>query len=575
MITPSIDGVSSTTPIHQLSTQDGTIPVAEILPTQDSPEINPQTPAQEAAEKNDERKRKRSQIEIPGLNRLVGDFAIDLGKSLPRGILYLYGSDVVEIQQPQSDSSESPIVPMETVRFRTWIENFVEPYKLERKGNMGMAIPRTLSEGDSKAVLVNDRFKEKLQRIDRVINFPMPILRDGEVFIPEPGYNDKINTYLQPTAPKIKSDMDIQEARSVILDDVLGEFCFRDDDQSRVHAIAWILTPYFRGIMGLGKLTPFWSFRANRPRAGKDYLAQTSHLIYAGQKFEDAALPENDMKGFEKSEETRKRITSMFNEGRRFGHFANCSGYVDDKFFIQAITAPSWSDRILGKTSLKTWKNEMQLSLSGNMDLLLKSDLEPRSREVVLEFFEEDANDRKFSKNLHDWILQNRERILSAIHAIFRHWVDCGMPKGETPFTSFPEWAAVIGGVMTCSGIDLGNPCLPHAETSRHVDPEFAAMSALYGRCHEIDVNNGDEKGSWWTLQELYDEVESNWEDVRGYYWFSDYFKGEDGKLNRKSFSKFLRKCKGRMVNRIKLELDDRASKSQDHKVRFRPNTKS
>src|ERR1700757_5137600 len=135
MITPSIDGVSSTTPIHQLSTQDGTIPVAEILPAQDSPEINPQTPAQEATEKNDERKRKRSQIEIPGLNRLVGDFAIDLGKSLPRGILYLYGSDVVEIQQPQSDSSESPIVPMETVRFRTWIENFVEPYKLERKGN--------------------------------------------------------------------------------------------------------------------------------------------------------------------------------------------------------------------------------------------------------------------------------------------------------------------------------------------------------------------------------------------------------------------------------------------------------
>src|ERR1700740_3379545 len=115
MITSLQNDVSSTTPIHQLSTQDGTIPVAEILPAQDSPEINPQTPAQ----KNDERKRKRSQIEIPGLNRLVGDFAIDLGKSLPRGILYLYGSDVVEIQQPQSDSSESPIVPMETVRFRT------------------------------------------------------------------------------------------------------------------------------------------------------------------------------------------------------------------------------------------------------------------------------------------------------------------------------------------------------------------------------------------------------------------------------------------------------------------------
>ena len=36
------------------------------------------------------------------------------------------------------------------------------------------------------------------------------------------------------------------------------------------------------------------------------------------------------------------------------------------------------------------------------------------------------------------------------------------MPPGTTPFNSFPERAATIGGVMqTC---ELGDPCLPHED---------------------------------------------------------------------------------------------------------------
>jgi hypothetical protein len=93
MITPSIDGVSSTTPIHQLSTQDGTIPVAEILPTQDSPEINPQTPAQEAAEKNDERDKIRNPFPIkslPGPIRALVQAIVNNGHSEDKaGILAL------------------------------------------------------------------------------------------------------------------------------------------------------------------------------------------------------------------------------------------------------------------------------------------------------------------------------------------------------------------------------------------------------------------------------------------------------------------------------------------------------
>lgn len=50
--------------------------------------------------------------------------------------------------------------------------------------------------------------------------------------------------------------------------------------------------------------------------------------------------------------------------------------------------------------------------------------------------------------------------MLGAVAALVKHWIGCGCPPGQTPFNSFPEWARVVGGVMTCC--DLGNPCLPH-----------------------------------------------------------------------------------------------------------------
>jgi hypothetical protein len=232
------------------------------------------------------------------------------------------------------------------------------------------------------------------------------------------------------------------------LEKILGGFCFKvdDDGQSKCHAIARILTPYFRGIIGLsskdslGELVPFWSYKANRPRAGKDYLAQIAHIIYTGQKFEDSPLPEYDAKGYDKSSDTQKRITSLFKEGREFVHFANCSGYVDDKYFIAAVTAPYWSDRILGKSQNGRWANEIDWSVSGNQDLAFKEDLEPRSRHIILEYFEENENSRTFPiPDLHGWVLAHRAEVLSAIHAFFRHWQEQGSPAGKTPFTSFAD----------------------------------------------------------------------------------------------------------------------------------------
>ena len=87
---------------------------------------------------------------------------------------------------------------------------------------------------------------------------------------------------------------------------------------------------------------PLWTFTADRPRAGKDYLNGVAQTLYSyGYAFEDSPL--------ECSEETEKRITAALAAGRRSMHIANQQGsYFDDQALIAAITGTVWCSRRLG-----------------------------------------------------------------------------------------------------------------------------------------------------------------------------------------------------------------------------------
>jgi hypothetical protein len=146
------------------------------------------------------------------------------------------------------------------------------------------------------------------------------------------------------------------------------DFCFANRDSATV-AIARLITPMCRGLMGWTARPPVFIFEGNRPRAGKDYLAGCTSVLYEGHANEDAPLDSE-------REETIKRIGAALSSGRRFMHFANCKGRIDNAGFEQASTAKVFN---------------------------------------------------------------------------------CRKP-GETVFTSFPEWARVVGGILTSCG--LGDPCV-------------------------------------------------------------------------------------------------------------------
>src|SRR6516225_5614444 len=184
-----------------------------------------------------------------------------------------------------------------------------------------MFLPESMSDGTAKTMLKSPQFLKQMPRIQRILDVPIPIRKGKtEIIVPQPGYNPELEIFVDPHTPPI-TVMPIDEARQVIEEGYSG-FCFKNN-QSKVHAIARLITPYTRGLIGFRHRVPLWFYNANRPRAGKDYCAGAAQIVYLGHAFEDAPLGNNP-------EETRKRITAAILAGRRQIHFANCQGYIDD-----------------------------------------------------------------------------------------------------------------------------------------------------------------------------------------------------------------------------------------------------
>jgi DNA polymerase-1 len=396
---------------------------------------------------------------------------------------------------------------LSALRAKGMLEKYMEPGVLRQDDNGEQVfIPKSLPTDLCAGMVTSDQLRDQLDHISRILPVPLPVLMGNELVYPLKGYDPRFGTYLVPDSPELDHAMPIEEAWALIAR-ILSGFCFTTE-QSRTHAVARLLTPFARALLGWTTRVPLWPFIGSRPRCGKDYLSGCVLIIYEGFAFEDQPIT-----GRDSAPETAKRILAAARAGRRFMHFSNCEQNLKDTSLTQAITDPMLSGRNLGTNDAKsdiTVPNEMEYSVSFNLGLNIGEDLGPRSRPICLAFYEEDPNSRIFpDPHLHRTVKKNRARILSAFAAIFKVWAKEGFPKGTTPFASFVEWAEIIGGVMLANGQYMygafhplpvegieqskvarppegwGDPCLPwNDEFAESVaDKRTSAMSALFIVC--------------------------------------------------------------------------------------------
>ena len=438
------------------------------------------------------------EVYLPRGSRSLADFSRKSGQILgPIMSLFMWQETVVEIiDEPWSSQPAQhrlalggfKIHPMTAACFKGHFLCFIRPLAIVKK----RAVFRNPNTTEMADLLENTEFQKHLQVLNRICPIPIPLLHYGKPVLVQSGYNPDFGIYC-PGQLRPYRNIGLDCAKE-LLDKALSGFQFKTD-QDRTHAIASILTPFLRGVIGFSEPLPCWFFKGNRPRVGKDYLAGVRQIIYEGAAFEDAAIGRDP-------EETRKRITAGLRAGRRMFHFANCEGHIHDRYLIQAVTNTIWRTRGLGSDNAASdlcLPNEAEYSFSGTHDVTYSEHLEPRLREIELVYYEEDPNGRTFANpQLHDWVKLNRLEMLDALWTFFMHWIKEGQPKGGT-FTSFEAWARVVGGVMQAVG--LGDPAQPRPNPSIGGNLKEIAMKAVF------EVGHAYAAHVWTSKNDIYDQV--------------------------------------------------------------------
>jgi hypothetical protein len=224
---------------------------------------------------------------------------------------------------------------------------------------------------------------------------------------------------------------------------LLHEFCFLEPELDIARTLAFLLS-LMLALLTDGCRAQIFHICANREGLGKDYLMAMAAIIYTGQKMADCAPPGSD-------DEYRKMLLAICIAGDLFLLISNFKGHLESQALEQAATASFIKGRILGKTELSTAANRALYAMTSNRGTI-SPDLERRVLDIRMEFLDEDISNRRFKRDIHEYLLRNRSLVLAALYALVQDWADAGFPLVDISIPSFTGWSQVVASILVSSG---------------------------------------------------------------------------------------------------------------------------
>jgi hypothetical protein len=405
----------------------------------------------------------KPKVELPGDDRLLSAFAVELGKIMKPHGLYQRGG-LAFIANRRGDGLEVVTPQM----LRTIVENYLVCYRIKGAGEKAILFERTMSESDAKGVLSSQQFLDKLPEIQKVSTARLPVLRsNGTIELLPPGHDAES---LILTLPQCEYDenMSLSEARQ-ILDTLLFEFPFvTDNGRSKAVVISAMVGLFAAGLIQKESPRPIFICLANAEGAGKTILAKCAISPVHGLVKTDGDLKDK--------EETRKELLTAVIEARPYILFDNCKGHLNSTSLEGFVTASIYSGRVLGVNKSFSGENNVTVFITGNA-CTVSPDLRRRSLFIELFMEEERAEEREFRTVLDDAaLLTVRSDILAALFALVREWDIAGRPQPSRSHGSFPRWAETIGGIVEHAG--YGCP-LETADIKNAADTDSTDMRQL------------------------------------------------------------------------------------------------
>ncbi|MBU6303728.1 MAG: bifunctional DNA primase/polymerase, partial [Verrucomicrobia bacterium] len=349
------------------------------------------------------------------------------------------------------------------VQLITAIESFCRPVVLRKNQDGELeTIGTVLKRSQAEFTIASSQFADAVPQLKRVLRSPVPSPGDrpGELIFPGRGYNPATGMFLSldavhalPLPPTPENIAWAKAALAHLLAFGAGDSFAYSTPQDECHSFARFLTPFCRGLMDWAK-GPVWTFEADDPGTGKDTLADLTHVQQTGA--EVGYSPTTDV------EEMRKTLTSFLLGGGSFFHIGNVRGSFKSAPF-EAATAASrmHQDRLLGQSKPLRLRNEAEYSFSAN-DAIFTPDILRRCRRIFQRWKGESVNNRVFRiRGIIGWTFRNRPLLATAALTLIQaYWRDRRSASSGCEFSSFPEWADIVGGLCVWAG--FGNPTKEH-----------------------------------------------------------------------------------------------------------------
>ena len=378
-----------------------------------------------------------------------------------------------------------------------------------------------------------------------------PILRADGTVLQTAGYDPTTAIVYRPLIdfPRIPNAPTRNQAVAAVaaLVEVVQDFPYATEAH-RAGWVASLLTTLSR--YAFPGPAPLFLFDANLRGCGKSLQTDAVAVITTGRPMARMSLPRDD-------DETRKRITAIALAGEPLVLIDNINGTLGNASLDAALTATSWSDRILGETAMASGIPLYSTWFATGNNVAIAADTARRTVHIRLESREENPEERSdfLHANLLAWVRQERPRLTAAALTILSGYCAAGRPAMNlTPWGSFEAWSELVRNALVWAG--MPDPGSTRTALTSQSDREAAALRQLLAGWEELDPS-----GAGMTVVEMVRTLTDNpgsFDTVRGALW--ELSPPKDGKsLNPRSVGMKLHHLRQRVMGGKYLDRRDRS----------------
>lgn len=366
---------------------------------------------------------------------------VDREKCLSEIWRHLKGDDEVFVWGNQlSFVAGQKVMPMTNHNVAAWIERRMIPAKVDHEKGAFTPLPCPLDL----AIKVADRPIPEWPRVDRVAKVPY-FDRGGRVVV-RPGRTGSVwlaPSYSGVEIPERPGIAEVEEAKQLIVDDLLGDFPF-ETQSDRTHMVGALLLPFCLDL--INGYAPITYMDSPRPKSGKTKLASIIQLL-AGEEPMSTQL-------CGRKEQDAVAIGGTVQSGATVILLDNVRTLRSE--LLEAVTGGSGLlVRLPYSRAPDTIRlTEQMMIITGN-GIASTVDLAARLNRVRLTPKTPNPQSRTGFRHpdLIGWVMENRPRLASSLLTMVAWWVANGRPESQATKGGFERWSAVIGGILDSIGM--------------------------------------------------------------------------------------------------------------------------